>query len=297
MGYRLQGRTAVVTGAGRGIGRAIALALAAEGAAVVVNDLGTSPAGAGSSSAPADDVATEIRRQGGQAIANYDTVATASGGEKIIAAALDHFGSIDILVNNAGFLRLRMIHNMSPEEWDEVVKVHLYGTFYCTRPAVTLMRKQRWGRIVNMTSGAGLTGALGTSNYGAAKAGIVGFTRCCAMELRGYGITVNAIAPFAVTRLEEQTHEALVKSGIIKFPAGGAPPENVAIFTAYLATEDAAAINGCTFSVMGGRIDLNTDPVPVKSIFCKGRWTLEELIDCMPHSLAENLPKPAAPTD
>jgi len=297
MPNRLKDKTAVVTGAGRGIGRAIALALAAEGAAVVVNDLGTSPDGAGSSSAPADDVAAEIRQRGGQAIANYDTVATAAGGEKIIAAATDHFGKIDILVNNAGFLRLRMIFNMSPEEWDEVVKVHLYGAFHCTRPAAVLMKEQRRGRIINMTSGAGLTGAPGTSNYGAAKAGIAGFTRCCAMDLGRYGITVNAIAPYAVTRLEKQTHEALVQAGIVNFPAGGAPPEDIATFTAYLATDEAAGINGCTFGVMGGRIDLHTDPVPVKSIYRSGRWTVEELIDFMPHSLAENLTNPARPPD
>jgi NAD(P)-dependent dehydrogenase (short-subunit alcohol dehydrogenase family) len=295
MGDRLKDRRVVVTGAGRGIGRAIALAFAAEGARVVVNDLGTAADGSGADASLADVVADEIRQRGGEAVANHDSVATAEGGERIVGAAVTAFGGIDVLVNNAGFLRLRMIFNMTPEEWDDVVKVHLYGVFHCTRVATNLMRKQRSGRIINMTSGAGLTGAPGTANYGAAKAGIAGFTRCCALDLGRYGITVNALAPYAVTRLEKLTHQALVDSGFTAETADPPRPEDVAPLAVYLATDAAAGINGCIFGVTGKRIDLHAQPVPVKSIFGKERWTVDELADIMPRTLAEGLVNPAPP--
>ena len=200
MGNRLKDRVAVVTGAGRGIGRAEALALAAEGAKLVVNDLGVATDGSGSSQTPAEEVCQEIRKMGGEAYPNYDSVATQEGGENIIKTAIDKFGKIDILVNNAGILRDRMLFNMAEEEWDIIMKVHLYGTFHCTRPASVYMRQQRWGRIINTSSISGL-GNVGQANYSAAKEGIVGFTRTAALDLGKYGITVNAIRPNAATRM------------------------------------------------------------------------------------------------
>ncbi len=177
MGDRLKDKVAVVTGSGRGVGRAIALGMAGEGAKVVVNDLGVARDGSGSSSSAADDVVAEIKKMGGQAVANYDSVATAEGGESIIKTAVEKFGRIDILVNNAGFLRDRMIFNMTPDDWDTIMKVHLYGTFNTTKPASVLMRQQRYGRIINTSSSSGLLGNAGQSNYGAAKGGIAAFTR------------------------------------------------------------------------------------------------------------------------
>ncbi|MFQ5925792.1 MAG: SDR family NAD(P)-dependent oxidoreductase, partial [Dehalococcoidia bacterium] len=200
MGDRLKGKVAVVTGAGRGIGRAEALLLAEEGAKVVVNDLGGAPDGSGEATSPADEVVKEIKDRRGEAVANYDSVATPEGGENIIKTAIDTFGRLDILINNAGILRDRMVFNMSPEEWDAVIKVHLYGHFNCTRPACVIFRQQRSGRIINTSSEAGL-GNMGQANYSAAKEGIVGFTRTVARDMGRYGVTCNAIRPIAATRL------------------------------------------------------------------------------------------------
>ena len=195
----LEDKVAVITGAGRGIGRSIALMMAEEGAKVVVNDPGVGPDGAGTDDGPADQVLAEITKAGGTAAANHDTVATADGGEAIIKTAVDKFGRIDILVNNAGILRDRMIFNMSEDEWDTVIAVHLKGHFNCTKPASVLMRQQRYGRIINYSSESGLWGNAGQANYGAAKSEIAGFTRVVARELGRYGVTCNALAPPAAT--------------------------------------------------------------------------------------------------
>ena len=201
MTARLKGRNAVVTGAGRGIGRAVALALAEEGASVVVNDPGVNVDGSGHDAGPADQVAGEIRAAGGSAVASYDSVAELAGGESMVRQCVDAFGRIDILVNVAGILRDRMIFNMSEEEWDAVIAVHLKGHFNTIKPASVLMRQQRYGRIVNFSSISGLRGISGQSNYGAAKAGIAGLTRVVARDLGRYGVTCNAIAPGAQTRM------------------------------------------------------------------------------------------------
>src|SRR5713226_2922236 len=200
MGDRLKGKVAIVTGAGRGLGRAEALALAAEGARVVVNDLGGNVDGTGRDSGPADQVVAEITAAGGEAVANYGSVTSMEDGQRVVQQALDTFGRLDILVNNAGIIRNRMIFNMSEEEWDTVIAVHLKGHFTVTRFAAQVFRQQRSGRIVNTSSEAGL-GGFGASNYAAAKEGITGLTRTLALELGRYGVTVNAIRPRAATRM------------------------------------------------------------------------------------------------
>ncbi|MCH7522933.1 MAG: SDR family NAD(P)-dependent oxidoreductase, partial [Chloroflexi bacterium] len=197
----LEGKVAIVTGAGRGIGKALALQMAEEGASVVVNDAGVGPDGVGHDNGPAEQVVAEIKDKGLTAVANYDSVATMDGGDSIIKTALDSFGRLDILVNNAGILRDRMIFNMSEQEWDDVIAVHLKGHFACIKPAAVLMRQQRYGRIINFSSESGLWGNAGQANYGAAKSGIAGLTRVVARDMGRYGVTCNAIAPRAMTRL------------------------------------------------------------------------------------------------
>jgi len=316
MGDRLKGKVAVVTGSGRGIGRGIALLMASEGAKVVVNDLGAAVTGAGASQAPAEEVVTEIKKAGGEAVPNFDSVATVEGGENIIKTAVDKFGRIDILVNNAGILRDRMIFNMAPEEWDAVLKTHLYGTFNCTRPASIVMRQQRWGRIISMTSTSGVVGNAGQANYGAAKMGIVGFTFVCAKDLGRYGITCNAVAPSAGTRMtispemeaaakarQERTARAAGDVAAAPAPApqraatrsGPADPEDVAPLVCYLATEQAAGVNGRILFASGGNIRLYSNPEPIRSIYKIGRWTLDELMTLMPTSITQGLVNPAPP--
>jgi NAD(P)-dependent dehydrogenase (short-subunit alcohol dehydrogenase family) len=197
----LKGKVAVVTGAGRGIGREIALLMARHGAQVVVNDYGGSAAGSGGENAPADEVVTEIAKAGGKAVANYDSVASMAGGQAIVKKAVDTFGRVDIIVNNAGILRDRMIFNMTEEEWDAVINTHLKGTFAVTRAAAPLMREQKGGRIINMTSTSGLIGNVGQANYAAAKLGIFGLTKATALDMGRYNVTANCISPFAWTRM------------------------------------------------------------------------------------------------
>jgi len=305
MGQRLKGKVAIVTGAGRGLGRAEALLLASEGAKVVVNDLGGARDGAGGAHSPADAVVKEIKDKGGEAVANYDSVATTEGGENIIKTATSTFGRLDILVNNAGILRDRMIFNTSPEDWDLVIKVHLYGTFNCTRPACAVFRQQRSGRIINTSSPAGL-GNVGQANYSAAKEGIIGFTRTVARDMGRYGVTCNAIRPLAATRL---TLSAEVAEAIEKASAEGKPlpvgpeitgllppPQDIAPFVVYLATDEAANINGCTFFLAGNQIALYSEPQPAKTIYNKaGAFTLDDLLAVVPITLAAFLANPSPP--
>lgn len=307
MGNRLKDKVAVVTGAGRGIGRAEALALAAEGAKVVVNDPGVEYDGSGFSQTPASEVCHEIKEAGGICIPNFDSVATPEGGEKIIGTAIDAYGRIDILINNAGILRDRMIFNMTDEEWDLVIKVHLYGTFHCTRRACIYMRQQGWGRIINTSSIAGL-GNLGQANYSAAKEGIVGFTRTIAKDMAKYNVTCNAIRPMAATRF---TIKQEFKETIAKKAAGmgvtddaeiqklydsmfSAKPEHVAIFVAYLATEDAAYITGRTFFINGANIGLYNDPCIISQINKDlGFWSMDELLRIVPGQLCKGIANPS----
>ena len=297
MADMLKGRVAVITGSGRGIGREIALLMAKEGAKVVVNDLGGSGSGEGADKSVADSVVEEIKKLGGTAVANYDSVSSMKGGENIIKTAVDKFGRLDILVNNAGVLRDRMVFNMAEEEWDIVQAVHLKGHFACTKPAAIVMRQQRSGRIINFTSNSGLLGNAGQANYAAAKEGIAGFTRVVARDLGRYGITVNAISPNAKTRLTATIPSGDRSVGIqIKdFDAMFPDPAHIAPVAVFLASDAAANINGQIFHVDGPMIWLCAQPRPIKTIYKAGRWTLDELINAVPKTLSEGLANPAPP--
>ncbi len=302
----LEGKVAVVTGSGRGIGRGIALLFAREGARVVVNDPGVNTDGSGHDNGPADQVVAEIKAAGGTAVANYDSVAQAEGGERIITTAVDALGHIDILVNNAGILRDRMIFNMSEQEWDDVIAVHLKGHFNCTKPASILMRQQRYGRIVNFSSTSGIIGNPGQANYGAAKSGVAGFTRVVAKDLGRYGVTCNAIAPGALTRMTQAVPDAArelrARAGITGAAANRPPavpqlrdPEYIAPMVAYLCTDDAWNINGQIFHVAGGNVGLAHHPTPMRTLWKPAMWTLDELAVAVPHQLMTGIPNPAPP--
>ncbi|MGB6838228.1 MAG: SDR family oxidoreductase [Dehalococcoidia bacterium] len=297
----LKDKVAVITGSGRGIGRGMALLFAQEGARVVVNDPGVNLDGTGHDRGPADQVVEEIRRAGGEAVASYDSVVTMEGGEKIIQTALDTWGRLDILVNNAGILRDRMIFNMAEEEWDDVIRVHLKGHFACTKPAAILMRQQRYGRIINFSSTSGIIGNAGQANYGAAKSGVAGFTRVVARDLGRYGITCNAIAPGAATRMTASVTDqarALRSRASIAGPAQAAPsrdPEMVAPMAAYLASDDAWNINGWVFHVAGGTVSLAFHPTAQRTIWKPGMWAVDELIEAVPNQLLAGIPNPAPP--
>jgi len=292
MGDRLKDKVAIVTGAGRGIGKGEALALASEGAKIVVNDLGGGADGSGAEASPAEEVVGEIKKMGGEAVANYDSVATWEGGENIIKSAVDAFGKLDILVNNAGILRDVMVFNMTDEQWDIIMKVHLYGHFYTTRPACALFRQQRSGRIINTSSSAGLGGTFGQANYGAAKEGIIGLTRKVAQDMGKYGVTCNAIRPNAGTRLtlSDEMRSTWPKEAIEALET--CKPEDIAPLIVWLASDQAANVNGRTFFVQTGKISLYSEPVEEKTILKVGGWTIDELFINMPATLAAGVMNP-----
>jgi NAD(P)-dependent dehydrogenase (short-subunit alcohol dehydrogenase family) len=298
----LDGKVAVITGSGRGIGRGMALLFASEGAKVVVVDPGVNVDGTGTDSGPADQVVDEIRSAGGEAAPCYESVVTVEGGEKIVQTALDSFGRLDILVNNAGILRDRMIFNMSEEEWDAVIAVHLKGHFCCTKPASIVFRQQRYGRIINFASVSGLVGIAGQSNYGAAKSGVAGFTRVVARDLGRYGVTCNAISPGAATRMTATIPDAArqmsARSGVQRqAPASPASrdPEMVAPMAAFLASDDAWNINSYIFAVAGGSVSLLNHPTAFRTIWKAGMWTLDELSEQVPTQLMAGVSNPAPP--
>ena len=246
----LDGKVAIITGAGGGIGREHALAMAKEGAAIVVNDLGGARDGEGSGSAMADGVVDEIKALGGEAVANYDNVATVEGGEAILKTALDAFDHVDILVNNAGILRDRSFSNTTEDLWDPVIAVHLKGTYCVTRPVFLHMKERAAGGvIINTSSTSGLNGNFGQCNYGAAKAGVAGFTRCLAIEGKKYGIRAFILAPVALTRLTEDLGG--FSSDKIKEAMN---PAAVSPLLVYLASSLSGDMTGKTFLAGGGRI-------------------------------------------
>jgi len=314
MPNKLAGRNAVVTGAGRGIGRAVAMLLAAEGANVVVNDPGVSVDGSGHDDGPADQVVAEIRaasaeggtQAGGNAVANHDSVADAQGGENMVRQCVDAFGRIDILINVAGILRDRMIFNMAEQEWDDVITVHLKGHFNTIKPASQLMRQQRYGRIVNFSSISGLRGNSGQANYGAAKAGIAGLTRVVARDLGRYGVTCNCIAPGAFTRMVAQVPDTtrtlraargMAPTGSSAFRPTEMTAEHVAPMTVWLTTDDAWNVTGKIFHVAGGNVALAHEEMPIRQITKDGKWTVEELVHLVPSQLLAGIPNPAPPPD
>jgi NAD(P)-dependent dehydrogenase (short-subunit alcohol dehydrogenase family) len=308
MADMLAGRVAVVTGAGRGIGRGVALLLAAEGAKVVVNDYGVNVDGSAPSSGPAFDVVREIEAAGGEAIPNTDSVSTWDGAAKIVAAPIDKWGQLDALVTCAGILRDRMVFNMSEEEWDAVLAVHLKGTFNCVRHASTHMRERRYGRIVTFSSGSGLFGNPGQANYGAAKSAIGGLTKVGARDLGKYGITVNAICPVAGTRMTindevRRAREVRKQQGIQREDRGVAQieeldPDDIAPMVVYLASEHAGAVNGQFFLCFGNQVALVSQPRPAKTLYMHdGDWTLDDIDRLAPATLLEGLANPAPPKE
>ncbi len=273
----LDGRVAIVTGAGRGIGASLARIMAAEGCAVVVNDLGGAVDGAGSDTAPAQAVVDEIVKAGGTAVANFDDVSDHASAEKIVQHSLDEFGQLDVLVNVAGILRDRMVFNMSEEEWDAVINVHLKGTFNTTKFAAIQWRKERKGhyRLINFSSGSGLFGAPGQPNYAAAKLGIVGFTYSCANALGPYGVTSNAIAPGAATRMTATVPEAR-RRGMQNTDDPARSADRVAPPVVYLASTQSDWLNGRVIGASGFQMTLYSNYEAIRQISSTGPFGLEE---------------------
>jgi len=290
---RLKGKVAIVTGAGRGIGREHALLFAREGARVVVNDLGAEVDGTGSSSGPAGDVVDEIRAMGCEAVANGDDVADGDGARRIVRSAIEAFGRLDVLVNNAGILRDRMLVNMTDDEWDAVMRVHLRGTFAPSRAAAAFWREETKAgrsvdaRIVNTSSASGLFGNPGQTNYGAAKAGIAAFTVIAAKELGRYGVTVNAIAPGARTRMTAPL-------GYGGEPTAGtfdaSAPENVSPLVVWLSSIESRDVTGQVFEVMGGRVGVVEGWHRGPAVDKQDRWEPSELGPVVADLLAKAAP-------
>jgi NAD(P)-dependent dehydrogenase (short-subunit alcohol dehydrogenase family) len=288
------GRVVIVTGAAHGIGREHALELARQGARVLVNDLGGDVHGQGANRQPVDDVVDEIKQFGGEAIANFEDVSDFDGAQRMVRAAIEAFGALHVLVNNAGILRDRMHVNMTPDEWDAVIRVHLRGTYAPTRHATAYWRDlHKQGnpvaaRVINTSSASGLYGNLGQSNYGAAKAGIAAFTIILAEELGRYGITVNAIAPAARTRMtEDLPHWALsdeVKRGEV-FDENS--PANISPLVAWLASEASEGVTGQVFNIRGGSVDVALRWAHGPGADKGERWEVAEFDEVIPRLIAE----------
>jgi NAD(P)-dependent dehydrogenase (short-subunit alcohol dehydrogenase family) len=268
----LTGKVAVITGAGRGIGLAIATMMAGHGAKVVVNDPGYSVAGEESEDRPADEVVGEITTAGGTAVANYDSVVDVDGAGRIVQQALDSFGRIDVVVNNAGILRDRIFHKMTPEDWRAVIDVHLHGSFNVSHHAARHFREQQSGCFVHMTSTSGLVGNVGQANYAAAKMGIVGLSRSIALDMARFNVRSNCISPFAWSRMigsipdtpdQRERLEKLQKM----------TPEKIAPLAVYLASDAAREVNGQIFAVRGAEMFLMSQPRPLRGLHRAGGWT------------------------
>ena len=295
MALHLEGKVAAVTGGGRGIGREVCRTLAAQGAAVVVNDLGVTVAGQKEKASPADDTVKVIKAAGGKASANHEDISTAEGGESLVNQAIKEYGKLDILVNVAGILRDRMIFNMTPEEWDAVIKVHLRGHFCTMRPATAHMRERKFGRIINFSSNAA-QGSPGQPNYAAAKAGILGLTYSSANSLQKYGITCNAIMPGAATRMTDTIPAGRMPgaTGMSSETATGTPmdPANVPPVIVYLCSDEAGEINGQCFGASGYRITRYTHMRPDRVLINNGPWDIDQLFKVFKQALGSGLEPP-----
>ena len=278
MANMVKDKVVVVTGSGGGIGRDIALAMAREGAKIVVNDIGASVSGEGIDAGPAQAVVNEIRALGGEAVANTDSVAEAASAGRIVQCALDSFGRLDVVVNNAGILRDRFFHKMSLDEWDAVIKVHLYGAFYLSRAAATHFKEQASGNFVHMTSTSGLIGNLGQANYSAAKLGVMALSKSIALDMQKFNVRSNCIAPFAWSRMigsiptETDAEKARVERIKQMTPAKIAP------LAVALASDAAKDTNGQVFAVRNNEIFLMSQPRPERSVHRSEGWTPETVL-------------------
>ena len=299
MGNRLEGKVAIVTGGGRGIGRGEALALASEGARIIVNDFGGSAAGTGGEQGPADEVVAEVKKMGSDAAANYDNVADFESGNRMVQQALDTFVRLDIVINNAGILRDKMIFNMTEEEWDIVLSVHLKGHFNLSKHASVIFRQQRSGVFVHTSSESGL-GNRGQANYAAAKEGIIGLSRTLARDMGGYGVRSNAIRPRAATRLviSDEMKAAAQRGGAAGMGLAGLeafekanPAEAIGPFVAWLCSDAAANVNGRDFMVSGPLIGLYSLPEIVKKATNEPGhvWSIDELDKVIPEQVTGDL--------
>ena len=301
MGNLLKDKVAIVTGSGRGVGRGVAHLMAEEGASVVIVDPGVNVDGSGADQSIAEQVANEIKDAGGNAVACTESVATMQGGENIIQTAIDNFGKLDIVVTCAGILRDRMIFNMSEQEWDDVIAVHLKGTFTIVKHASIIFRQQRSGRIITFSSTSGLYGNSGQANYGAAKDGIAGLTRVAARDLGRYGVTVNSIAPSAATRMTtsvpQESRDLRNSRGIAAGAGLLGEADDVAPFVTWLASDESEHVNGHIFHVTEGLVTLLNEPEPIRTIQKDSRWTVDEIINVFPATIGLELynPAPAPP--